>query len=279
MLAVRYLRRIVDIMLAGAAVPLSFAIFLRADCLVNATDLPSIKDLYSLDSRLSDSTDLVTLVESLPRGGHVFFNEQLGGAQVSTSDSLFVLLQNPIGRGRYRLTPAGFSEILNSMKPELSRQNDRNLGPALSYSGSAEMTGVNDMMFMPRNAYMEPNGSIPASPMAHQPPAVSTGFGTIGQTAPSIPNSFASNPSPGGQRRPGGPRRGRLFDLVDNDGGEEDTMNDVVSGMLGTFNVDLFQNSGGQDIDIEAISLMGIGGSSSGPSNSLQPRSSNPRFG
>ena len=133
------------------------------------------------------------------------------------------------------------------------------------------MTGVNELMFMPQNAYPEPPAAIPASPMAHQP-VVSTDVGAIGQSAPPMPDSFGPTTSPGGQRRTG-PRRGRLFDLVDDDGGEEDNLNDVVSGMLGTLNVDLFQNSGVQDVDIEAISLMGIGGSAA-PSNNLQPRSS-----
>jgi hypothetical protein len=69
-----------------------------------------------------------------------------------------------------------------------------------------------------------------------------------------------------------------LFDLVDD--GEEDTSNDVdvVSGMLGNLNVDLFQNTMVQDVDIEAISLMGIGGPPP-RTGGLQPRSSRGRFG
>ena len=73
-------------------------------------------------------------------------------------------------------------------------------------------------------------------------------------------------------------RRGRLFELVDD--GEEDNLNDVdvVSGMLGNLNVDLFQNNvSSQEVDIEAISLMGIGGP---PSRSLPPgQSRQSRFG
>jgi hypothetical protein len=53
-----------------------------------------------------------------------------------------------------------------------------------------------------------------------------------------------------------------------------------VSGMLGTLNVDLFQNSGAQDVDIEAISLMGIGDPSHAPT-AFHPRSNKTqgRFG
>jgi hypothetical protein len=276
MLATRYIRRIVDIMQSASLVPLSFAVFLRADCLVGPTDPPSLQDLYTLDSRLSDKPDLVSLAEPLLGGGHMYYNEHLGGAYPSTSGSLFVLLQNSHGRARFPLGNASFSDILDSMKTGMSRRNDRSLGSALSYSASAEMTGVNDLMFMHQNAYAQPHSAIPTSPIAHHS-AISSDFGAIGQTAPPVPNSFAPNSSPGGQRR-SAPRRGRLFDLVDDDGGEEDNMNDVVSGMLGTLNVDLFQNTGVQDVDIEAISLMGIGGST-GPSNNLQPRSSHPRFG
>jgi hypothetical protein len=70
-----------------------------------------------------------------------------------------------------------------------------------------------------------------------------------------------------------------VFDLVDD--GEEDNMNDVdvVSGMLENLNMDLFQNPAGQnsqDIDIEAISLMGIGGP---PPGGLHPRNTLGRFG
>merc|ERR1712146_21080 len=103
--------------------------------------------------------------------------------------------------------------------------------------------------FISEPNFLQPSINLPVSPV---PP--------IGSSASTLSSSFAPDPLPGVRRA--GPRRGRLFGLVDN--GEEDTMNDVdvVSGMLGTLNVDLFQNSGTQDVDIEAISLMGIGESS-----------------
>ena len=85
---------------------------------------------------------------------------------------------------------------------------------------------------------------------------------------------------------PGSGQRGsRLLGFLGSglvDDGEEDHLNDVdvVSGMLGNLDMDLFQNPMGQsaqDIDIEAISLMGIGKPPSG--TRLQPRGSRAPFG
>jgi hypothetical protein len=261
-LASRYLSRVLDILRAGIAVPLSFAVFLRSDCLVERKSSPSINDIYTLEPRLRDQTDYVVRIETLSEGAHCFFSERFNGPTTSTSSSLFVLLQNPAGKTQFALSDMAASEILGSMKPQIRRPADHNLGTPLAFA--SEMVHTNDNVFMPQGSYLEPATNLPASPMPHQS-AIATDFGAIGRSAPSISNSFGANPSPG-QRRVG-PRRGRLFDLVDD--GEEDNMNDVV--LLGSLNVDLFQNPPVQDVDIEAISLMGIGGSPA--PNTLQPRS------
>jgi hypothetical protein len=61
------------------------------------------------------------------------------------------------------------------------------------------------------------------------------------------------------------PRRGRLFDLIDD--GDEDNSGHVP-GMLNNLDASLFKNNPSQEIDIEAISLglMGIGGTPLGDS-------------
>jgi hypothetical protein len=265
MLASRYLRHIFDILHAGAAVPLSFAVFLHSECMVDRKASVSINDVYSLEPRLREGMEFVSRVECLPEGGHCYFSERIGAPTTSMSSSLFVMLQNSLGKAQFPLSDHSAAEILGSMKSEQSVANKPTLGSPLAYG--TDMNISNDHNFLAQNSYLQPTSSLPHSPMPHQPP-VAASFGTIGRSA-TAPNSFGTqHSSPGGARRTGG-RRGRLFDLVDD--GEEDNINDVVSGMLGTLNVDLFQNSGVQDVDIEAISLMGIGGSTA--PNALQPRS------
>lgn len=80
-----------------------------------------------------------------------------------------------------------------------------------------------------------------------------------------IGNNYGGDPNRGG-------RRGRLFELVE-DGEENANDVDVMSGMLGNLDASMFQNNT-QDVDIEAISLMGIGGAA----NSTQGRTAG-RFG
>ena len=67
-----------------------------------------------------------------------------------------------------------------------------------------------------------------------------------------IGGGFSSNEPPRSSRR------GRLFDLIDDGEDEPHSDVDVVSGMLTNLDANMFQSS--QDVDIEAISLMGIGG-------------------
>ena len=99
------------------------------------------------------------------------------------------------------------------------------------------------------------DGLPPISPTPQQP--VFLDFGSSAVAGNDISNAFSPSSE---ARRSAPPRRGRLFELVDD--GEPENLNDVdvVSGMLNNLNVDLFQNNVSQDVDIEAISLMGIGG-------------------
>jgi hypothetical protein len=112
----------------------------------------------------------------------------------------------------------------------------------------------------PQSVFLEGLPQISPDPQR----MVHSGYGAIGGTAigkPPAPISFDKNRSSS--------RHGRLFDLVDDV--EDDPLNDMdlVSGMLNNLDVELFQNgSSGPDIDIEAISLMGIGGLPSQPSRS-----------
>jgi len=276
MLASRYLNRMVDILEScdQRSLAVSFAVFLRSECLVNQKSPPSTDDLYMLEPRLRDRTHYISRVETLVEGAHYYFSEKICGPQSSVTPSLFVLLQNNLGKNRYPIRNAGILEILGSMETNVNRMNEPTLGSTLTYA--PKMTPRKDHSFISGPRFLQPSPNLPASPTPPQntlPPDFD--FGSIGRPTPTLATSFAQDASSGIRRA--GPRRGRLFDLVDN--GEEDTMNDVdvVSGMLGTLNVDdLFQSSGSQDVDIEAISLMGIGGSTA-----FQPRSNRTqgRFG
>ena len=255
MLASRYLNCMLDILQScdQANLPVSFAVFLRSECLVNQKAPPSTDDIYMLEPRLRDRTHYLSRVETLVEGAHFYFSDKTGGPQASTTPSLFVLLQNSLGKNRYPIRNVGIVEILAQVN-RISQPTPPSALPFAPIPGPSLIQAPTSLNTSPT----PPQTSLPSD----------FGFGSIGGPAPRLPTSFAQDSS-SAVRRPG-PRRGRLFDLVDN--GEEDNMNDVdvVSGMLGNLNVDdLFQ----QDVDIEAISLMGIGGATGfQPSNKTQGR-------
>jgi len=262
MLASKYLNRIIYILdsCEQANLPVSFAVFIRSDCLVNQRSPPCTDDLYVLEPRLRDRINYISRVEVLAKGTHYYFSEKLDGPEASATTSIFVLMQNSSGKDRFPLRNVGMLEIMGTIETEIKRVDESSLiiGSALTYA--PEMIQRKDAnSYISQTAhFLQPSTNLPASPV-HPQSINSTefDFASIGRSGPTLPSSFGALDSSSGVRRAGA-RRGRLFDLVDN--GEEDTMNDVdvVSGMLGTLNVDLFQNGGVQDVDIEAISLMGI---------------------
>jgi hypothetical protein len=265
-----YVRRMVDLMVANDSVPLSFAVFLRAECFVDSNGTPTLDDLYGLDPRLRDNTSLVRRFEQLMAGKHFYYSEKNSALEVNLSGSAYVLLQNDAGRATYG--DASTAEVIRSLGGALSiPQSQPSLLPSNPFSS--------DNLLASDKTGMGSSGSFfdvrpaPVSPIA--PQTISSDFGPVGGS------NITNNPFAIGstEQRRGAPRRGRLFDLVDD--GEEDALNDVdvVSGMLGNLNMDLFQNpvgSNAQDIDIEAISLMGIGAPPS--TNGLQPRNNRGQF-
>jgi hypothetical protein len=283
MLASGYIRRIIDLLEYGeqARVPLSFAVFLRSECLVDPKSSPSVDDFLTLDPRLRERETLICKIGRLPKGKHFFFDENQRMERPSGTDSLFMLLQNSAGREKFAVDDTTVLAILQSTDSSTIQQpiSNSTFGSSLRYSGESNNTSNNNPTFIPDEPFgRNVHPQLSASPVPNYPP-VASDFGAFGNAPTSaVANPFAStsNPSPGGQRRVPS-RRGRLFDLVDD--GDEDAGNDVdvVSGMLGNLNVDLFQNSSAnQDVDIEAISLMGIGG----PNNGLQhSRRTHGRFG
>jgi hypothetical protein len=280
MVASRYVHRMVDILDQAERdrIPVSFAVFCRAECFLDWNNSPSVNDLFMLDPRLRDRSGYMMQVEQLAAGQHSFFNETTGKVESSPSGSLFFLLQNEGGKSHYAVNESSVVDIIRSMGGNVPRAQEPKLLTPMSFSAPEFVPSQEPQSFSA--GYFDSHASNPVSPIRQHSVHADFGrqqqqtleFGAIGGTT--ISNAFSAAPASGGRRA-----RGRLFDLVDN--GEEDHLNDVdvVSGMLGNLNVDLFHNTSGGDqvVDIEAISLMGIGGPP--PSGGLQPRNSRGRFG
>ena len=245
--ASRYMRTIIDALERADAtkVPLSFVMVIPVECFPTAISTPSANDLCILDPRLSDLQGaLVRRVEVLPAGQHAFASGSAGGAsEVSQSGSILALMQNDAGVASFSVNDASVGTILRSMTLGYVAMARDNTSPMPSASAI-------------------PNGTMNTASF--------DGFGQDG--------------SLGGEVIGGGigGRRGRLFDLVDNDVVEAEASNDVdvMSGMLNNLDVNIFQGQTSQDVDIEAISLMGFGSSALGgsnPNNALGGGGSNTR--
>ena len=236
--ASRYMRTIVNALERADAtkVPLSFVMVIPVECFPTAISTPSANDLCILDPRLSDRQGvLVRRVEILPAGQHAFASGNGDTAsEVSQSGSILALMQNDAGMANFSVNDGALGTILRSMTLGFVAMARDNTPPT------------------PSSAI--PNGTMNA-----------TSF-----------DSFAQDGSLGGDVIGGGigGRRGRLFDLVDGDavGAEPSNDVDVMSGMLNNLDVNIFQGQTSQDVDIEAISLMGIGSGALGggnPNNAL----------
>lgn len=287
MLASRYVRRMIDVAQTGDKenVPISFVAVLPCMCFRDVNRSPELDDLLQLDPRLNEAPGaFVRFVEVLAPGQHTFHvGVGDGQSEVSRSGSLFVVIQNETARRHNSLNEVSLMSIVRSMGVNVPPPGELPVVPPISFSNSFPMAtatvtrspilyresiGSQSPLPQPQivsTGYQEVIGGHP-SPLA-QPPTISTGFGAIGGTS-------LAGPSSGDSRR--GARRGRLFELID-DGDDENLSDaDVVSGMLSNLNVDLFQNNPPQDVDIEAISLMGIGNTlgNKPPISRLAPRGS-----
>ena len=258
MISVQYIHRMVDILdLASASsVPLSFAVFLSSECFIEPPLNSKSLDLRSFDPRLGDQRSFYnTRVDVLPANNHGFlFGEGEGNQKISATASYFVLLQNEAGRYRYSRSDSSASRVLGTLMLQTQLHMDTIVPLAIANDSPSplfQQPGYFDII-------------DPITPDSQR--VIRSDFGNIGGST--ILQTFS--PTHNGVPRAG--RRGRLFDLVD-DGDEEQLTDDIMSGMLNNLDVGLFQNTnvGADNVDIEAISLMGIGG----PSRSLGHPSSN----
>ena len=243
-----YVRRMIDVIEIGDQdnVPISFVAVLPAVCFRDSNRLPTISDLLQLDPRMNEAHGAyIRFAEVLHPGQHTFHvGDGDGRSELSQTGSLFVLFQNETARGRFAFGEASVLNIIRSMSINITPPSDFPIVPPVGFSDS--FLATKDPASMTPVRYQDP--IVTQSPRP-QPQTISAGFGAIG-------GASLIGTSSGDLRR--GPRR--LFDLIDD--GDDDNFNDVdaVSGMLSNLNVDLFQNNPSQDVDIEAISLMGIGG-------------------
>jgi ankyrin repeat protein len=269
MMASRYVHRMLDLLESADAnrTPLSFSVFLHTECFVERTNAPSVDDLRLLDPRLNERSGVyVRRAETLPSGQHAYFSGDGEGApETSRTGSMFLLLQNEAGRARFDVRDASVVDIIRSTSVNTHSSNDHFNDFSMTKDHVIASTGSYGFEAMAPI-------SAPMSPTGHH--AALSDYGTIGGTA--LTNAFTAA-APSTAPRFAGGRRGRLFDLVDD--GEEDNLNDAdaVAGMLNNLNVDLFQNNISNEMDVEAISLMGIGGPP--PGSNLAPRSTSRHFG
>jgi hypothetical protein len=243
----QYVQRMVDILdLASACgTALSFAVFLHSDSLVDPLVNPTLIDLRVFDPRLGDQRSVyVARLDLLPAGNHFFVShEGTDNRMVCTTTSYFVVLQNEAGRARFSISESVASRILATLMIQQPTMNETVIATPMTNS------------FTP-TSFSQPGYFTTVDPISSDTQrAISSDFGAIGGSLllNSVPPVNVTN------RRPG--HRGRLFDLVD-DGDEDQLNDDIMSGMLNNLDVGFFQNAnvGSESVDIEAISLMGIGG-------------------
>ena len=256
MVASQYVQRIVDILDHASLLgfPVSFAVVLNAECFHDMSRDLSVDDMCTLDTRLGhDQSSYIRRAEVLPANQHTFCGGHNSGDIIrSSSPSLFVMLQNELGSLRYNISGISFSRILSSMS----------IGPAQDIPTMSTSIGLAheyhlETPLVPNTGYFD-GLDDPQRGISH------SSFGSIGGNPLTIPLSPVGE---GGTR---GTRRGRLFELVEDADEDHQQSDDIImSGMLNNLNLGLFTdtNIGSDNVDIEAISLMGIGAP---PSQSLR---------
>jgi len=237
--ASRFTQRVVNILEAteGKGVPVSFVIFLPMQAFGNLSTSPVAEDLELLDPRLLQPRQtFIRHFELLRPGQHSFQHGDAAGeskTKTCNTGSIMLILQNDSGRAHFPVNEQSITNIVRSMSVNNFMSGNDCVGssapaPTFQSFGAANVSNSN---------------SIPSSPIAAQQSLSS--FDAVGD----IGNARSNN----------GARRGRFFDLVDD--GDDDFANAeaMVSGMLSSLDISMFQDNTSEEVDIEAISLMGFG--------------------
>ena len=266
--ASQYFSRMLELIQEASVreVPLSFTVFVTSLSLQDPSREISRDELRLLDGRI-ESVEYVS--EIVPRSEHDFWSIGVGECyKPSSSNTLVLVLQSDQGKQRFAAGGSSLSKVVQSMVSS-SFHERRSPPPVLMEpfqpNFSTAVTPAPSPYFL-----------SPESPFGRD---VFTDGDAISQLN-AAPSDIAPPTLPFdlGRGALANTRRGRLFDLVDNDV-EEDNSVDIVAGMLDKLDVGLFDNSsgiGGSDVDIEAISLMGINGAPRASSSSYGCTSPNP---
>ena len=231
----------------------SFVVLIPAESFF---DLPSgptkVDDLAAFDSRLSSfPNSYVSHFDVLQGGKHVFVTKSEEETEVViNSNTAILVLQSVYGKLKFSMDRAGFSRL----KDTFLRFNFTDEGSILPQLSMGPVFSTNGPLAAPRASLYDHTPSEPLLPLNPEPSLnlVNDRIPVVGETLTG--GSFSVPPS-------GGRRRGRLFGLVD-DAEEDHEPLELVSGVLNNLDMGLFQSNGnnvGSDVDIEAISLMGIG--------------------
>ena len=237
-----FTKRMLNILEAteGKGVPVSFAIFLPMQAFRDLNTPPVADDLSLLDARLLQShRHFIRHYETLDPGQHNFVHGRIN-AQVKACNtgSFMLILQNDSGRAQFPVNEQSIANIVSSLS-------------VTTFMAAKETHSAFGTESVPNSM----GNFIPSSPVGLQ--HTLSGFDSVG----GVNNSS---------------RRGRFVELVQD--GEDDFANAeaMVSGMLSSIDISMsmFQDNPSQDVDIEAISLMGIGNP-----DVVNPRRQNGRFG
>ena len=215
------IRKMVDMSENFPSLPLSFGVILTSDCFVNPNNMVlSLEDLRALDPRLVGAKKhFISFLEVIPAGSSTF----------SKSSTMFLLIQNEAGQLRFPNHPAAVDIIRRSLRSDI---------------------GMGNTSMMP-DSTGEMYSTIPQHQYAGAPQEATVSANPWGGGAIHRNGSGSS----------GRGHRGRLFELVGDGETEEDQgMNSILPGMLESLDMNMFGGSNTSDeVDIEAISLMGIG--------------------
>jgi hypothetical protein len=217
------IRKVIDLV-ESSRNPLSFGAILSPDCFVNANTTLSVDDLRALDPRLcGEQNSFITYVEEIPAGV---------GTMTNTS-SMFMMIQNELGRRNFPPHPNVIESIRSTMRSDVRVINDVPVSP--SYSSMSAGFEQSAFSSMPQQSY-----SVQDNPFAANPFAAPAGGANTGNR--------------------GRGHRGRLFDLVGEEDADDDQGMNILPMLDGLNMDDMFGSSNtNEDVDIEAISLMGIG--------------------
>jgi ankyrin repeat protein len=260
-----HLRKILSILeqSEGKEIPLSFAVFIIMDGLrdFEAAASSVVDDINVVRSWLSDKQlKFLRCCEIMHSGQHLYaVGDGDGQYDTSTHNSIFITLQNDMGHQRFSLRANSIQNILSTLL----------LPKASSLTTNQNVSVPKERISIDTPPSVTPVPSSPSSSYGQGfliENSLSDAFnGTLGITYTLQHNSMTAVTTPvPSLNSVGARRRERLFKLVD-DGDDEvvvDTNSDVVSGMLRNLqNSSMFlreHDNSVHDVDIEAISLMGI---------------------